>query len=192
MPFEQKITIRALVPGLCDDWLGFFDGDAFRDNPHWASCYCYFNFAPHDVEDWETRTAVQNRAASEDLIQRGEMHGYLAYVDGKPAGWCNANLHARFTTLDDAAIDREHTGAIVCFIVAKPYRGQGVARRLLEAACAGFEAQGLETVEAYPRKEAASEAGNYHGPLSMYLSAGFEPIREEDGVVVVRKRLAGG
>jgi ribosomal protein S18 acetylase RimI-like enzyme len=83
----------------------------------------------------------------------------------------------------------DRIGAIVCFVVAKPHRGLGVAHHLLEAACEGFRQQGFEIVEAYPRKEAQGEAANYHGPLSMYLAAGFVPVRDAEGVVVVRKTL---
>jgi hypothetical protein len=47
-------------------------------------------------------------------------------------------------------------------------------------------------VEAYPRKDTSGEAANYHGPLAMYLAAGFEPVKEEEGVVTVRKKLPPG
>jgi len=186
---KTEITIVELTPVLLSDYLAFFDQDAFVDNPGWASCYCYFNFAPHKTEDWKDRTADQNKAAVSDLIMGGRMHGYLAYAGGKPIGWCNANLHASYTTLDETEPHREQIGAIVCFIIAKPYRGMGVARRLLEAACAGFRDQGATLVEAYPRKNTNDPAANYHGPLSMYLAAGFEAVKETETLVVVRKSL---
>lgn len=192
MKEETDITVVEMSPALRDHYLAFFDHDAFADNPRWASCYCFFNFAPHASENWESRKADQNRAAVIDLIERGRMRGYLAYASGKPVGWCNANLHANYTTLDEAEPNREQIGAIVCFIVAKAYRGTGVARRLLEAACAGFRNQGIDVVEAYPRKDTGDEAANYHGPLAMYLAAGFEPVTEKEGVVTVRKKLPRG
>ncbi len=191
MPKEREIIVKEMSPALRDDYLTFFDRRAFVDNPRWASCYCYFNHAPHDTEDWKERKAEQNRAAVAELIELGRMAGYLAYADGTPIGWCNANLRARFTTLDDEAeTGGNRVGSIVCFVVAKPYRGLGVARRLLDAACEGFQRDGVTVVEAYPRKDVETEAANYHGPLSMYLAAGFEPIRETEGTVVVRKVLS--
>ncbi|MGH2631874.1 MAG: GNAT family N-acetyltransferase [Tepidiformaceae bacterium] len=39
--------------------------------------------------------------------------------------------------------------AVVCFVVAKPFRGRGIATRLLSAACDGFRARGVHTVEAW-------------------------------------------
>jgi hypothetical protein len=65
-----------------------------------------------------------------------------------------------------------------------------VARRLLDAACAGFRDMGLVVAEAYPRKQASGDAANYHGPLALFLEAGFAPFSESETVVVVRKNLA--
>lgn len=182
--------IEGRSPELLTDYLRFFDQDAFADNPRWASCYCHFNHAPHHLKNWEARTADENRAAVSQLIRDGRMHGYLAYLGGKPVGWCNAASRAYMTTLqEDGEVQTNRVGSIVCFVIAKPYRGQGIARRLLDAACDGFRRQGFEIAEAYPRQEAQNEAANYHGPLAMYLAAGFEPVREADGIVIVRKTL---
>ncbi len=185
-----EITIAEMSPARQNDYLAFFDRDAFTDNPRWASCYCYFHFAPHDREDWKHRTADQNREAIISLIRQGGLRGYLAYADGKPIGWCNANLRTNYTTLD-AAPQPQPVGAIVCFIVAKAYRGLGVAGRLLDAACAGFASQGVEVVEAYARKDTEEDAANHHGPLAMYLASGFVPVEEDGPLVTVRKSISG-
>lgn len=182
--------IRPLSPELLPDYLHFFDHEAFRDNPRWASCYCHFSYAQHQEMKWQERTAEENRAAVSKLACGGQMEGYLAYVDEKVVAWCNAAPRERFTTLPaDTSAEAGRTGAIVCFVVAKPYRGRGIARRLLTAACDGFRERGFEQVEAYPRREAPNEASNYHGPLSMYVKAGFEPVSEKDSVVTVCKKL---
>lgn len=184
---EPPVTIVKLSPTLREDYLSFFDHDAFADNPRWASCYCYFNHAPHDSERWKDRTAEQNRQAVAGMIARQALQGYLAYVGEKPVGWCNANLHSSYTSLDDEIPDREHVGAIVCFVVAKAHRGRGIARRLLEAACEGFRQEGIDVIEAYARNDTRDEAANHHGPLALYLSAGFKPVRENGPITVVRK-----
>jgi len=48
---------------------------------------------------------------------------------------------------------------------------------------------GLTIVEAYRREEASTDAGHYHGPLQMYLRAGFAVHRRLAGYLVVRKDL---
>jgi len=189
----DKLVIRALSPDLIEDYLGFFDRDAFADNPEWASCYCYFYHAPHKLKAWEARTREENRAAMSELISSGRMHGYLAYIEGKPVAWCHAAPRIQIPNLqekDELRVDDvERVGAIVCFIVAKPYRRQGIARRLLDAACEGFHELGLVYAEAYPRINVSDDAANYHGPLKMYLKAGFKPFREFRDFMMVRKSL---
>jgi ribosomal protein S18 acetylase RimI-like enzyme len=90
---------------------------------------------------------------------------------------------------DFAADDPANTGAIVCFVIAPAYRGQGVARKLLDGACDLLRKAGMSRVEAYPPNGARSAAGSYHGRLSMYLDAGFEQVRESERYIVVRKEL---
>lgn len=50
---------------------------------------------------------------------------------------------------------------------------------------------GFASIEAYPFKSGDSEdaTDHYHGPLSMFIDAGFEIIREDSTMTVVRKTL---
>ncbi len=189
----DEIMVQALRPGMLPDYQHFFDHDAFVDNADWASCYCNFYFADHKVKDWGERTGEENRTAVSERIGAGQMRGYLAYRDGKTVGWCNAapklSLPNVRNNKDLKTDDIDRVGAIVCFVVAQPVRRQGIAWRLLDAACEGFKRDGLEWAEAYPRINVNSDAGNYHGPLAMYLNAGFETFREFERFVVVRKKL---
>ena len=120
------------------------------------------------------------------------MQGYLAYLGQVPVGWCNAAPRHLLRALDgQPTLGAEKVGAIVCFLVAPHHRGKGIARQLLDAACEGLAAQGLEMVEANPRPDANSDAENHVGPLGLYLAAGFEIHREgQDGSVYVRRSLA--
>jgi GNAT superfamily N-acetyltransferase len=90
---------------------------------------------------------------------------------------------------DFATDDPANTGAIVCFVIAPPYRGQGLARRLLDGACDMLRDRGMNAVEAYPPAQDAGDARSYHGKLGMYLAAGFERVRDAGHYVVVRKAL---
>jgi len=190
-----EIIVRDLSPEVLADWLAFFDHDAFADNPEWSACYCHFYHFDHETGSWDDRSAKQNRGASSELIQAGRLRGYLAYVNGKPAGWCQAAPRLLIPKLQKdkslAIDDADQVGSVVCFAVASPHRGGGVANRLLEAASAGFRAQGLAIAEAYPRKNAVGDADNYHGPLSLYIHSGFAPFRELEHVLMVRKDLTG-
>lgn len=46
-----------------DDYLAFFDGRAFTDNPRWSGCYCYFPLHDPEKTDWHKRSAAENRQA---------------------------------------------------------------------------------------------------------------------------------
>ncbi|HJS29182.1 MAG TPA: GNAT family N-acetyltransferase [Anaerolineales bacterium] len=187
------IEILPLTPDRLSDWMSLFDHTAFTDNPDWASCYCQFYLADHTAKDWETRSGNENRSASSVSIVTGKLQGFMAFTDDIPIGWCHAaprTLIPNLQTEPELDVDDlQEVGSIVCYIVAPRFRRQGVARELLEAACTGLQEQGLSIAEAYPRKDAASDASNYHGALSMYLDSGFEVFRELERVIVVRKTL---
>ena len=192
----MDIEVRPLSPALAADYLEYFDNTAFSDNPDWAGCYCYYYLVDHSREDWETWTGAENRRAVADLISRGGMHGYLAYLGGSVAGWCHAGPKSYFPALardeDLADADLRATGSIACFNVAPGRRRLGIASALLNAATVGLAGLGMTIAEAYPREGASTDAGHYHGPLEMYLRAGFVIHRRLEGCLVVRKELRGG
>lgn len=185
------LDIRPLTPDRQSDFLAFFDGEAFADNPKWGSCYCQFLHVDHDRVVWAQRTGEENREAACSRIACGRMQGYLAYRDGKPVGWCNAAPRALMEALaDEPDPDADRVGQIGCFVVAPAHRRTGVASALLAAACEGLAAQGLTIAEAMPVADATSDAQNHFGPLGMYLAAGFTVHRtDEAGRVIVRKAL---
>ena len=194
MNADAAVTIAALTPQRIADYLDFFDHRAFADNPKWSTCYCHFPHADHAAAAWNTRSGAENRAASCRLISAGTMTGWLAYANGAAIGWCNAGARRHIEGLfDEPEPLADRIGAISCFVIAPMFRGQGVARRLLAAACSGLAERGFEWAEAYPRVGTDSVTENHYGPLSMYIAAGFETIApERDGGVTVRKRLADG
>ncbi len=185
--------VRPLNEGTLGDCLEFFDHIGFADNPAWADCYCVF--PQYAGDDWERRTWEENRATRVDLVRNGEQHGYMAYVDGRPAGWCNAGPRRIYPWVTQepefACDDADSVGSILCFVVAPSYRRQGIGRMLLDAACEGFRERGLAVAEGYPAASTLSAARAYHGPIEMYLDAGFERVREaaEGRHVIVRKAL---
>jgi ribosomal protein S18 acetylase RimI-like enzyme len=92
---------------------------------------------------------------------------------------------------DEPDPDTDILGQITCFVVAREHRRTGVAKALLDAACAGLKAQGLRIAEASPKPAAIGDAENHYGPLSLFTAAGFTFHRQgEHGSVYVRKALA--
>src|SRR5262249_18365385 len=66
LPQIAATTVHPVTRERIDDWLRFFDHDAFAGNPGWASCYCLEPHVPATREQperaWrETRAAVAER-----------------------------------------------------------------------------------------------------------------------------------
>jgi len=185
------LKIHPLSPARRADFMRFFDGEAFSDNPKWSSCYCQCFYEDHSKTHWAGRTAVENRVCAGERIAGNRMQGLLAYRDGKVVGWCNAAPRRLLHSLDPEPIEHpEQVGTILCFLVLPSARGQGIATALLSAACRHLKAQGLLLAEANPRPSAEGTAANHFGPLAMYLAAGFEMRRTDtDGSVWVSKAL---
>jgi len=195
LPEIGDIEVHDVTPERVADYLDFFDHRAFRDFPAWQSCYCMETHRHHTDDEWSARTGVDNRTDMQAMIRDGRVTALLAYVEGRPVGWCNYGETTRLSgvmmKLKLDAAEHAGVGSISCFVIAAPYRGHGVATTLLDAAIERMQARGLRAVEAYPRREEDRSAqAHYRGSLRMYEKAGFEPYRETERYFVMRKSLA--
>ena len=191
-----EVEVKPLAPALHDDLMRFFDFSAYADNPHWASCFCTF-FLARSGEEHDAHTKDENRATRSAVIRSGNGNGLVAYRLGRAVGWCHAAPKSELPLL--ASWDPSHaldtsTGAVVCFVVAPDARRQGVATTLLDAAVEYLRARGMTAVEAWPPLDSPDDPvlwprRNYHGPLSMYLKAGFHVVRRNEASITVRREL---
>ena len=188
-----QIEVHDVTADRVPDYQSFFDHDAFRDYPGWQSCYCMETHRTQTDAEWAVRTAQDNRRDMSKMIKEGKVTALLAYVDGKPVGWCNYGETTRLNGVMHRfglnAATQQGVGSLACFVIAAPYRGHGVATKLLDAALDRLRARGVKVAEAYPVKELKSAQSNYRGPLSMYTAAGFEPYHETERHLIVRKNL---
>jgi len=188
--------IKPVKPALHDDVMRFFDFSAYADNPHWASCYDTWPLAK-DGDEHNAHTKEQNRATRSAVIKSGRANGLVAYRLGRLVGWCHAAPKSEIPILaagEPIAATQTDIGAIVCFVVAPDARRQGVATALLRAALDHLQGRGMKAVEAYPPLESSDDPvkwpqRNYHGPLSMYLGAGFTEVRRSRYSITVRRDL---
>ncbi|MFX1480392.1 MAG: GNAT family N-acetyltransferase, partial [Promethearchaeota archaeon] len=179
-----------LSPEILEDFLYYFDNIAFSDNPKWGSCYCHFYHYNGTNTQFFKRAAEENRKASKKLILSGKMHGFLAYLDEKPVGWCNVNSKENYAKIPYKETSNAKIVSLICFIVAPSHRKQGIARNLLKYACSYSQKSGYDYIEVYPRKgENLSDAHSYRGPISLYTSEGFSIYRKFKNYYVMRKKL---
>jgi GNAT superfamily N-acetyltransferase len=182
------VEIAPVLPDHLDDWLSFFDHDAFVDKPWIAACYCLEQHAPMPppaLGGWR-----DNRAAMERLFGEGKAYGYLALVDGRAAGWVNAALR-RDQVYALARPDDDTTITVSCFNVAAPYRGHGLQAALLDRVIGDAPGRGATRIEAYPRAvtPASDVEGAFRGARALYETRGFTVIKELGETVVVRLTL---
>ena len=196
----MRVQIVTLIPERVDEYLEFFDKDAFADFPEWSGCYCGFYDTPGDHWDPTAKAGPEHRAARAGRIRSGRAHGLLALAADTVVGWCNAQARSSFQNMPRYAVavedPGEPVGSIMCFLVVPGHRGRGVGTALLTAACDMFRKEELRVAEGYPTTDSAKRTWvipwaeeNYKGSLGMYLKAGFKIYRQLDRFTVVRKRL---
>jgi GNAT superfamily N-acetyltransferase len=182
------VEIHPVTEDRLDDWLAFFDFDAMVGVAENSACYC---LEPHELDPHqplpEQRHWRERREEMVGLLRAGTAFGYLAYVDGRPAGWVNASrrgdtaLFRRGDTRDDQTV------AVACFAIAPPYRRHGLARRLLERVVADAPDRGLGAVEAYPPSRDMPGGRNFRGGRKMYDAAGFTEVKVRSRDAVMRR-----
>ncbi|HEU4751248.1 MAG TPA: GNAT family N-acetyltransferase [Acidimicrobiia bacterium] len=185
-----EVTVHPVTEDRLDDWIRFFDDDAFAGNPDWASCYC---LEPHVAATGENpeRPWREVRAAMVDRLRTGGAHGYLAYVDGNTAGWVNASPrsdYGMYREVDPDGPDPASVIGVSCFIIAPPYRRHGLAARLLDKVIADAADRGAQWVEGYPYHDPkGDDAGHYRGSKHIYDARGFELVKQREHDTVMRR-----
>jgi GNAT superfamily N-acetyltransferase len=148
-------------------------------------------------KDWSLSSAGSNRRHFREIVERGPAPGLLAYRGETPVGWVSVGPREDFARLEASRIrprlDDVAVWSIVCFVVARTERRQGLMQRLLTAAVDYARDHGAPAVEAYPvdpggARVAAGTA--YTGLLSTFEAAGFRTLHEIDSPqATVRRKI---
>ena len=150
-------------------------------DPKW--CWCAY-FRVRGMT-WSNATPASNRAVLETAVRarNGHAPGLVAYRDGEAVGWVGLSPREEYERLEHstvlARVDARPVWSIVCFVVGRTARGQGVAAALLAAAVDYARDHGATMLEAYPVDTGGGRvpsANVYHGTLSMFERAGFRVV----------------
>ncbi len=148
-----------------------------------ARCWC--QWFRHNRPGFYATSLEQRRAALQAQTGTAPPPGLLAYdAAGVPSGWCAVAPRAdypRLTTYPVAAPTEDEDGlwSVTCFVVRVGARRKGLTDVLLDGAVDLARRHGARIVEAYPLDtmvRAASSAELFHGPLSVFLGAGFREV----------------
>jgi ribosomal protein S18 acetylase RimI-like enzyme len=164
---------------------------ALHGTPPFEWCHCVAWEVP-TWEGWGERTAAENRALRERLFAAGRFDGYLLYVNGAVAGWCQCGprdgwpkLAAQFQLAPDP-----ETWAVTCFCIRPEVRRRGLAGRLLHAVLGDLRQRGVVRVEGFPRASGEHEDGEvWTGPFELFAAAGFKRVAETGRRQVVALEL---
>jgi len=195
----MNITIKLLTPELSADYFDFFENRAFTDDSPYR-CYCQMyqmtkEQAKAAFDSAEERDPGRiSREVAEQQIADGVLRGYLAYVDGKSIGWCNASDRANYPAEPMCDVPfyapvENREKAVVCFEIAPGYRGKGVATALLNRVIADAKIEGYLAVVSFPVVRDERYEWDCQGPIRLYQKVGFVKMAEQDNVVVMRKDL---
>ena len=152
-------------------------------DPKW--CWCtYFRVPRPRLVQLDGRPEPGRPGARRQDAGPDRAPGLVAYATtGSSAG--SASGRARTTSAWPystvlAPVDDTPVWSIVCFVVGRRSRGQGVAGALLDAAIDYARDHGATTLEAYPVDatdgRAIPPANAYQGTLAMFERAGFEVV----------------
>jgi GNAT superfamily N-acetyltransferase len=172
------IDIRPLTRKRLPDLATLFDQGG---DPKW--CWCSF-FRVRST-DFRTATPAGNRQVLEAAVEKTRAErrnpGLVAYRDGAVVGWVSVGPRDDYARLQHskvlAPLDDRPVWSIVCFVVARAARGEGIATALLDAAVDYAREHGATLLEAYPIETDGGRvpaAHAYKGTVGMFERAGFE------------------
>lgn len=199
---KLSVACRPVTSDNLAALLRFMGDRAFSDNPRWATCYCVFHYL-EDSESgsWADRTGDQNRTLLSSMVEGGTGSWIAAHHpdDNRVVGYVNAELRPRLHRYDTwGTPPAPDVGIVACFVVDPALRHRGVATQLLDAATSTLWSRGATRVDAYTfadtdKLAAESDQGigedqmAHHGPIAMYLAAGFHVMAVDGSLTHVVK-----
>ncbi len=194
---DEALEIVPLTPDRWDDVAALFGegGDP-------KTCWCmYWRLRS---KDWSFANAAATRDGLHALVDEGRdpAPGLLAYRGGRAVGWVSVAPREDYERLTNSRvrpkIDDTPVWSVVCFVVSKTARREGLTTPLLAAATAYAADHGAPALEAYPVDPGDGRvpaALGYTGILSTFETAGFEVVQRIDSPqstvrrVIVRRTI---
>lgn len=146
----------------------------------WGGCWCMW---------WRLRRAAfqenkgdRNRRALRRIVASKKAVGVLAYLGGKPVGWCAVAKREVYTRLANTRVlkpvDAQPVWSVSCFFVKPEYRRAGLSVALLKAAVDYAIQNGAKIIEGYPQDAHKNipDAFAWTGLLPTFCQAGFEEV----------------
>jgi GNAT superfamily N-acetyltransferase len=184
-----EVTIVPANEASWDDLQAVF---GTRGDP--SRCYCQ-RYKMQPRESWASvgadELAFRLRTQTDcGHPKSGTTSGLVAYLDGKPVGWCAVEPRTAYARLllktrvpwEGRAEDKTDDGvwAVTCFVTRTGFRRRGVSRTLARAAVDFARQRGARALEGYPMiTEPGQEVMSVElhvGSRSVFAAAGFAEV----------------
>jgi GNAT superfamily N-acetyltransferase len=102
----------------------------------------------------------------------------LGYSGGEPVAWCSIAPRTTYRDLGgliSPGESPEDVWSLACFFIRRELRGQGLAKRIIEAAVEHAAKHEAKVVEAYP-VEPGSPSYRFMGYVPTFSAAGFHEV----------------
>lgn len=170
--------------------------ELFGERGACGGCWCMYWRLPR--AEFERGKGAPNRAGLRALVASGDPPGLIAYLAGRPVGWCSVGPRDAFPRLERSRIlrpvDDAPVWSVVCLFVARPFRGRGVSVALLRAAAEHAASHGAGMVEGYPvdpRRGRVPDAFAWTGIEAGFRRAGFREVaRRSEGRPIMRRQAS--
>jgi GNAT superfamily N-acetyltransferase len=183
-----KPTI-SVVPANEASWEDLRTVFGTRGAAAWCQCQRYKlrpreAFAKFPAEERAERLRQQTRSGHPESDRTS---GLVAYLDGKPAGWCAVEPRIAYEGLARNARvpwegrEEDKTDdsiwAVTCLLTRAGFRKRGVSRALARAAVDFARERGARAIEAYPMTTKNAIAEELHvGTEGVFAQAGFVEV----------------
>ena len=131
MPAEasRPLAIHPLTPERWPDLLRLF-------GPRGACAGCWCTWWKLGRKEFDAGRGGRNRRRLETYVEHGHVPGLLAYDGEEAVGWIAIEPREAYPRLARsrvlAPVDERPVWSITCFFVARPHRGKGITRALIE------------------------------------------------------------
>jgi GNAT superfamily N-acetyltransferase len=146
-----------------------------------GGCWCMAWRLRH--AEFERQKGAANRCGFKAIVESGAAPGLLGYMGEQPVAWCAVAPREHYPALERSRVlkrvDDQPVWSVTCLFVARRFRRQGLAMRMLEAAVVHAGQRGARIVEGYPVEPKTADmpaAFAWTGTASSFRQAGFTEV----------------
>lgn len=167
----MRLTIRPLTIDNFADVEALFTA---KGCSYAKACWCLaYRYQKRDMPA-DQRAGLKRLAKTATIAP-----GLIGYCGETPVGWISLGPREDFARLATSRvmkpIDETPVWSVICFVVPKEFRGEGVAQTMLAVGVAYARKKKARMLEAYPTevRGRTNDQFLWFGTPSMYLKAGF-------------------